>query len=245
MCNTTAFAARCAIAAQSGCRGWQPATKTRTAGDFMKLSLLSAIAASRSPRALLLPHSPNPLPPKPSHRSSDIWPQAQARRRRCVGAANAAKIVVGSRCDGASSRRPAVAGGRPYDSLIAIACSVERHSCRARASRHRAREPLSRQRDGPRRRQRADADQARDRARHGLHAAAPRACSIPTPTSPTACDISPAPIAPRAAHHGRAVGYYASGYYYAAKRQRARQCVCRCGRAGAMFMTRDASVNRS
>ena len=60
----------------------------------------------------------------------------------------------------------------------------------------RAREQISSRPRRARRHHRADADQARDRARPRLHRRRRRACAIPTPISPGASNISPAPIAP-------------------------------------------------
>ncbi len=161
----------------------------------MKFVLISAVAAS----ALVTVSSPTFAQSTPAEvaelaveRTSEPMHRADCDQTPMVRSSCTA--AQDCRCDAGSVR-----GARPYDSTDRIARGIERRSRRARASRRRAREPLSCQRHGPRRRQRADADQARDRAQHGLHGQRPPACSIPTPTSPTACAISPAPIALRAA----------------------------------------------
>ncbi len=134
--------------------------------------LLPAIAASTLLASAFSVISPNSLPPKPSN-SQQATQAAQATETR-----KARKVVVrGSIVTPEAVTigiAPATIAASRHRRRTALrfadrnSCGVERHSGRARASRDRAREPLSRQRDGPRRRQRADADQARDRARDGL-----------------------------------------------------------------------------
>ncbi len=168
----------------------------------MKTHLLSAIAASTllaSVSPTFAQFTPAEAVEQSRAMQTDIWSarrKAAVRRTReepaTIGsffskifspaaAENGSRAASGGGSRAAArSRSPAASGdgssvaraAEHMNSLIASSCGIERRSCRARASRRHAREPLSRQCGGARRRQRTDADQARDRARHGLQGSA-------------------------------------------------------------------------
>ena len=138
----------------------------------MKLILLSAIAASRLSRLSASPTLAQSTPAevadletaKPPHKDARAIVIREQKRRQdlCRNNHGIAPVVAA----------PAVARGRPYDSMIAIHAASNGipaelvHRVVVRESRYRA------ERDGPWRRQRADADQARDRARMGYSGSA-------------------------------------------------------------------------
>jgi soluble lytic murein transglycosylase-like protein len=187
----------------------------------MKTHLLSAIAAS----TLLASVSPSlaqftPAEAVEQQQALQAARATETRKARKVRQRIVAPEAVTTGIAPATVAAPAIAGGRPYDSLVASHAASNGvpaelvHRVIVRESRYRAN---AMGRGGASGLMQIKLSTARAMGYSGS------AAGLLDPETNLTYGVKYLAGAYRTArgHHGRAVGYYASGYYYAAKRQRA------------------------